>query len=105
MRKIKKGDQVIVITGKDKGKTGKVMEVRPKESRIIVEGVNIVKKATKPKPPANEGGIISIPAPIHISNAMLVCIHCKKPTRVNFSFNKEGKKVRVCKKCKEIIDL
>ncbi len=105
MRKIKKGDNVIIIAGKDKGKSGKVLEVRPKESRIIVEGVNIVKKATRPKPPAKEGGIVSIPAPIHISNAMLLCVHCKMKTRVNFSLNKEGKKVRVCKKCKEIIDV
>jgi len=101
--KIKRDDFVLVISGKDRGKRGKVIRVIPKESRVVVEGVNIVKKHQKPTP-TRPGGIIEMPAPIHISNVMLVCPRCNRPTRVGFTFLEDGRKVRVCKKCKENID-
>lgn len=101
--KIKKDDFVYVIAGKDKGKKGKVLRSIPKESKVVVEGVNIVKKhqrATATKP----GGIIEMPAPIHVSNVMLICPRCNRPTRVGFAFLEDGRKVRKCKKCGENID-
>ncbi len=101
--KIKRDDFVLVISGKDRGKRGKVIRVIPKESRVVVEGVNIVKKHQKPTP-TRPGGIVEMPAPIHISNVMLVCPRCNRPTRVGFTFLEDGRKVRVCKKCKENID-
>ncbi len=107
--KIKKGDTVIVVRGKEanKGKTGKVIKVIPEKNRVIVEGVNFVKKHLKPGPNF-EGGIVEVEAPIHVSNVMLVCPNCKKPTRVGFKIVKEKnvvRKYRVCKKCGENIDL
>ncbi len=101
--KIKREDFVYVIAGKDKGRKGKVLQVIPKKQRVIVEGVNIVKKHQKPTQ-TTQGGIIEKPAPIHVSNVMLVCPKCGKPTRVGFTFLEDGTKVRMCKKCKEIID-
>ncbi len=101
--KIKREDFVVVIAGKDKGKRGKVLRVIPKKQRLVVEGVNIVKKHQKPT--ANTaGGIIEMPAPIHVSNVMLVCPKCNTPTRVGFTFLEDGTKVRKCKKCGEVID-
>ncbi len=101
--KIKREDFVYIIAGKDKGRKGKVLQVIPKKQRVIVEGVNIVKKHQKPTQ-TTQGGIIEKPAPIHVSNVMLVCPKCGKPTRVSFTFLEDGTKVRMCKKCKEIID-
>ena len=101
--KIKREDFVVVIAGKDKGKRGKVLRVIPKKQRVVVEGVNIVKKHQKPT--ANSpGGIIEKPAPIHVSNVMLICPKCGTPTRVGFTFLEDGTKVRKCKKCGEVID-
>ncbi|MGC8753883.1 MAG: 50S ribosomal protein L24 [Thermosulfidibacteraceae bacterium] len=101
--KIKRDDFVLVIAGKDRGRRGKVIRVIPKESRVVVEGVNIVKKHQRPAP-TKPGGIVEMPAPIHVSNVMLVCPRCNRPTRVGFGFLEDGKKVRVCKKCGENID-
>jgi len=101
--KIKKGDIVMVITGEDKGKTGKVIEVISKESRIRVEGVNIVKRAVRKSQQYPQGGFVEFPAPIHISNVKLVCPKCGKTTRPKYKIINE-KKVRVCRKCEEIID-
>ncbi len=108
--KIKKGDTVIVVRGKkaNKGKTGKVIKVIPEKNRVIVEGVNIVKKHLKAIPNVREGGIIEMEAPIHVSNVMLVCPNCNKPTRVGFRIVQEKgvlRKFRYCKKCGENIDL
>jgi large subunit ribosomal protein L24 len=108
--KIKKGDTVIVLRGKEanRGKTGKVKEVIREKNRVIVEGVNIVKKHLKEIPNVREGGIVEVEAPIHISNVMLLCPNCNKPTRVGFRIVKEKKvlrKYRYCKKCGENIDL
>jgi len=101
--KIKKGDLVEVISGKDKGKRGKVLRVIPKEMKVIVEGVNIVKRHQRPNPRMREGGIVEREAPIYASKVMLVCPNCGQRTRVGFKVV-EGKKVRYCKKCGEIID-
>jgi large subunit ribosomal protein L24 len=102
--KVKKGDLVRVISGKDKGKEGKILRVIPKLNKIIVENVNVVKKHQRPTQQLREGGIIEQPSPIHASKVMVVCPSCGKPTRVGYRFLEEGKKVRVCRKCNEIID-
>ncbi|AEX85285.1 50S ribosomal protein L24 [Marinitoga sp. 1135] len=102
--KVKKGDLVRVISGKDKGKEGKVLRVMPKLNKIIVENVNIVKKHQRPTQQLREGGIIEQPAPIYANKVMVVCPNCGKPTRVGYRVLEEGKKVRVCRKCNEIID-
>ncbi|ATD31349.1 50S ribosomal protein L24 [Macrococcoides bohemicum] len=99
---IKKGDKVIVITGKDKGKTGTVIEALPKKDRVVVEGVNIVKKHQKPTQMNPEGGIVEFEAAIHVSNVMLIDPKTNKPTRVGTKIE-DGKKVRVAKKSGEII--
>jgi len=96
--RIKKGDTVLVICGKYRGKTGKVLKVLPKEGKILVEGVNIVKKHQRPKREGEKGQIVELPAPIDISNVKLICPNCKKATRVGYKISK-GKKSRICKKC------
>lgn len=96
--KIRKGDKVEVITGKDKGKQGVVLRGVPERERVLVEGVNMVKKAMRPTQQNPQGGIISKEASIHVSNVMLVCPSCGKPTRVSVK-RVDGKRVRVCKKC------
>ncbi|AIY86880.1 MULTISPECIES: 50S ribosomal protein L24 [unclassified Thermotoga] len=102
--RIKKGDLVEVISGKDRGKRGKVLRVIPKENKVIVENVNMVKRHQRPIPQLREGGIIEREAPIYASKVMVVCPACDKRTRVGYRFTEDGKKVRYCKKCGEIID-
>jgi large subunit ribosomal protein L24 len=102
MRKIKKKDIVMVISGDDKGKKGEVIKVFPKENKILVSGVNVVKKHMRPTQ-TTPGGIREIEKPIHISKVKLVCPKCNQPTRVGFTFLQTGEKVRYCKKCKEMI--
>lgn len=101
---IRKGDTVKVIAGKDRGKTGKVLRSVPEKSRVVVEKVNMVKKAMRPTQQNPQGGIMSVEAPIHVSNVMVICPECKQPTRVSHRVNEAGKKVRVCKKCGKDID-
>ena len=101
---IRKGDTVKVISGKDRGKTGKVLRSVPEKSRVVVEKVNLVKKAMRPTQQNPQGGISTVEAPIHVSNVMLVCPSCKQPTRVSNKRDENGKKVRVCKKCGKDID-
>lgn len=101
MQKIIKGDNVAILLGKDRGKTGAVDKVLPKEGKVFVQGVNLYKRHVK-KQGKVEGGIIDIAKPLNISNVALVCPHCKKPTRVGFEI-KNGEKARICKKCKKII--
>ena len=96
---IKKGDLVVVLSGKDKGKQGKVLEVMPKSSKVIVEKVNVVSRHTKPRRQGEEGGIIQKEAPIYACKVMRVCPKCSKPTRPAHKVLADGKKVRVCKKC------
>ncbi|MCS7201526.1 MAG: 50S ribosomal protein L24 [Dictyoglomus sp.] len=101
---IKKGDLVLVISGKDKGKRGKVISILPREDKIVVEGINIVKKHMRPTPKNRQGGIVEKPAPIYRCKVMLICPRCNHPARIKYSFLETGQKVRVCKKCNEIID-
>jgi large subunit ribosomal protein L24 len=101
--RIKTGDEVQVISGKDKGKTGKVLEVQPKEQRVLVEGLNMIKRHTKPRPPSEPGGVIEKPAPIHWSNVMLLDPKDKKPTRVRIEVQ-DGARVRVAARSGERID-
>lgn len=100
---IKKGDNVVVIAGKDKGKKGKVVETSPKSLKVVVEGVNVVSKHKKPRSAQDKGGIIKQTNPIDSSNVMVVCPNCDKVTRVAHK-DIEGKKVRVCKKCGASLD-
>jgi len=100
---VKKGDKVMVITGKDKGKTGVILTAYPKKDRVLVEGVNIVKKHTKPNQENPQGGIVSLEAAIHISNVMLLDPKTNEPTRVGYK-TEDGKKVRVAKKSGENLD-
>lgn len=102
MKKIKKKDIVVVISGKDKGKKGEVIKVLPEEDKIIVSRVNIVKKHVRPTQ-TDPGGIREIEKPIHISKVKLICPKCNQPTRVGFKFLPDGSKVRYCKKCQEMI--
>ena len=101
--KVRKGDEVMVIAGKDRGKRGRVQEVRPAAGTIIVAGVNIAKRHTKPNPSKNtKGGIIEQPMPMKLGKVMVVCPHCGKPTRVAHRRDEETKE-RVCKRCGEAI--
>ena len=100
---VKKGDTVVVLAGKDKGKQGKIIESQPKKGKVIVEGVNKVKRHTKPSQKAPQGGIITKEAPLHACKVMLICPACSKPTRVAHK-QVNGKNVRACKKCGEVID-
>ena len=101
---IKKDDKVVVLSGKDKGKEGTVLRSVPTKQRVVVEKVNMIKKALRPTQQNPQGGISTIEAPIHVSNVMLVCPECKQATRVSKRSNDEGKSVRVCKKCGKDID-
>ena len=101
---VKKGDRVKVIAGKDKGKEGEIIRALPQKNRVVVEKVNIVKKAQRPTQANPQGGIMSMEAPINVSNVMLVCPSCKAATRVAHRFDEAGKKHRVCKKCNKDID-
>ena len=97
--KIKKNDQVKIITGKDRGKTGRVLRIDKEKGRVVVEGLNMVKKAIRPKKKNQKGGITSVEAPLHVSNIMIVCKKCG-PTRIGYQFEND-QKVRLCKKCGE----
>lgn len=96
--KIRTGDTVLIISGKDREKTGKVSEVFPKNNKIIVEGLNIVKKHTKPRREGEKGQVVQVSRPIDVSNVKLICSKCKKPTRIGYRIL-EKSKVRICKKC------
>jgi len=102
--RIRKNDTVTIIAGKDKGKRGKVRRVLPKEDRVVVEGINMIKRHSRAHRAARQAGIIELEAPIHISNVTMVCNKCGKPTRVGFRFLADGKKVRICHSCNEVID-
>ena len=101
---IRKNDTVLVIVGKDKGKKGEVRFVYPKKERLLVDGVNFIKKHTKAKKGARQAGIIEQEAPINVSNVMLLCSKCNHPARIGFRFLEDGRKVRVCRSCHEVID-
>lgn len=101
---IKKNDTVVVTTGKEQGKRGRVLAVMPTKQRLLVERVNLVKRHMRPSKRYQQGGIIEREAPVHLSNVMLVCPKCDKPTRLGNKMLETGKKVRVCRKCAEVID-
>ncbi len=102
--RLKKNDRVKIISGKDKGKEGKIIRRIPERDLIVVEGVNMVSRHVRPSQNNPQAGIIKQEAPVYASKAMLVCPRCGKATRVGARFLEDGKKVRVCKKCNEIID-
>lgn len=104
MSRVKREDTVMVISGKDRGKKGKVLKTISSEKKIIVEGVNFTKKHQRPTNQYREGGIIERESPIYVSKVMVVCPNCNKPTRVAHKILENGEKVRSCKKCGEIID-
>lgn len=99
--KIKKGDTVLIISGKDRKKIAKVLEVFPKDNKIIVEGINIIKKHVRPKRTGEKGQRVEVPRPLDVSNVKLVCPRCKKPARIGYRLMPRGKdkKIRICKKC------
>ena len=103
--KIKTGDTVLLIAGKDKNKKGKVVQVFPKNNKIIVEGLNIVKKHVRPKKSGEKGQKVEVPRPFNVSNVKIMCPRCKKATRVGYKSlsGSREKKIRICKKCKQNI--
>ena len=102
---IRKNDQVIVRAGKDRGKKGRVLSVVPGTNRVIVEGVNLIKRHTRPNPQKNiKGGIVEREASLHASNVQLVCPECGKMTRVGRRLLGDGRKVRICRKCDGVVD-
>lgn len=96
--KLKKGDQVKIIAGKDKGKTGAIMKVLPEASRVVVDGINVFKKRVRPKRQGEKGEVVVVPRALHLSNVMLLCGNCKKETRAGLRFDGDNKE-RYCKKC------
>lgn len=102
--KIRKNDTVLVIAGKDKGKKGKVRKSIPQEQKVVVEGVNMIKRHSRARRAARQAGIIEMEAPLHVSNVMFICGKCNKPSRIGFRFLDDGRKVRVCRSCGEVID-
>ena len=101
---IKKDDKVKVITGKDRDKVGKVLKVLHKKNRILIENINVVKRHSRPSAQNRQGGIVESESPVHWSNVMLMCNKCIQPVRIKMKRLDDGKKVRICPKCDEIID-
>jgi large subunit ribosomal protein L24 len=102
---IRKNDNVLVTTGKDRGKRGRVLKVLPEKNRLVIEGVNFIKRHTKPNPQRNiKGGVVEREASLHASNVQLVCPECGKPTRLGRKVLGDGRKVRICRKCEGVVD-
>ena len=102
---IRKNDHVLVVTGKDRGKRGRVLKVLPDKNRLIVEGVNMIKRHTKPNPTKNvKGGIVEREASVHASNVQMVCPECGAQTRIGHKVLGDNRKVRICRKCKGVVD-
>jgi large subunit ribosomal protein L24 len=106
---IKKGDTVLIITGKDRGKQGTVSRAMPQVNKVIVEGLNVVKKHVRPQGQTRQGGVIEKAMPLHVSNTMLICTECREPTRVGHDRRPMGadqklRPVRICKKCNKVIE-
>jgi large subunit ribosomal protein L24 len=101
---VKKNDLVMIVAGKDKGKSGKVLRVLPEKGRILVENINLIKRHTRPSQSNSEGGIVEKEAPLAISNVQLLCQSCKQPVRTGIKALEDGSKVRFCKKCNEIVN-
>ena len=102
---IKKNDNVVVIAGRDRGKRGRVLRVIPVKGRVIVEGVNMIKRHTRPNPQKNiKGGIVERESALAVANVQLVCPECSNPTRVGRQRQDDGRRVRICRKCKGVVD-
>lgn len=102
---IRRNDTVVVMTGKDRGKRGRVLRLLPSKNRLIVEGVNFIKRHTKPNPGKNvKGGIVEREAAVHSSNVQLVCPECGDPARLGHRILEDGRKVRICRKCDGVVD-
>jgi large subunit ribosomal protein L24 len=102
---IKKNDEVYILNGKDRGRTGRVLIVLPQDGKVVVEGIQMIKRHTRPNPQRNiKGGIVEKEAPIHLSNVAIVCKDCKKHTRLGSKILADGRRVRVCKKCGSTIE-
>ena len=102
---IKKNDEVFVLLGKDRGKTGRVLIVNPRSQKVVVEGIQMIKRHTRPNPQRNiKGGIVEKEAPIHISNVAIVCKNCKQHTRIANKILSDGRRARACKKCGNTIE-
>ena len=102
---IRRNDTVLVLTGKDRGKRGRVLKVLPGSNRLVIEGVNLIKRHTKPNPRANiKGGIVQREASVHASNVQLVCPECGAPARIGRKILGDGRKVRICRKCQGVVD-
>ncbi len=102
--RIKKEDKVKVIAGKDKGKIGRILKIDRKKSRVLVENINMMKRHVRPNAQNRQGGIVEREAPVHWSNVMLICSKCMTPVRIRMQQLENGKNMRVCRKCNEIID-
>lgn len=102
--KIRRNDTVVITTGKDKGKSGKVRRVFPDKNRVVVEGLNMIKRHSRARRATRQAGIIELEAPLHASNVMLLCAKCEKRTRVGCRSLADGKRVRICISCQEVID-
>ena len=102
--KIHKDDMVLIIAGKDRGKKGKVRFSYPRKDELIVEGLNMIKKHSKARGAARQAGIIDLEAPIHVSNVMLLCSKCNKPGRIGMKTLEDGRRVRFCRTCREVIE-
>jgi len=102
--KVKKDDMVLVIAGKDRGKKGKIRFAYPRDRKVIVEGINFIRKHARATGQVKQAGIIEQEAPIAVSNVMLMCSRCNKPTRIGYRFLEDGRKVRVCRACHEVIE-
>lgn len=102
---IRRNDNVLVVAGKNRGKRGRVIKVLPEKNRLIVEGVNFIKRHTRPNPSQNiKGGIVEREASVHASNVQLVCPECSAPTRIGRKILGDGRKVRICRKCEGVVD-
>lgn len=101
---IRKNDSVMVIAGKERGKTGKILRVLPEKNSVIIERLNIVKRHSKPRGPQQAGGIVEKEARIHVSNVMIMCDKCNAPVRIGHKLLADGKKIRVCRRCHEALD-
>jgi large subunit ribosomal protein L24 len=101
--RIRKGDQVIVLQGKDKGKKAEVVRAIPDRNQVLLEGVNVVRRHTKPTRATQQGGVIDKSMPVHASTVALLCKTCDRPTRIGYKFDEDGEKVRICKKCESTL--
>ena len=102
--KIRRGDDVMVMAGRERGKRGRVQRVLRKNGRLVIEGVNMAVRHVRPRPGVAQAGRIDLEAPLNASNVRMVCPHCNRAVRVGFSVLEDGKKVRICKKCREAIE-